>query len=155
MQDECRLPASDGAPVVPDVVLATSSSGLTPSAVQDACRHPGRVVLGHPFNPPHLMPLVEVVPAPQPYEAPAELLGDRADQVQRFYLPGRLNYSELTTAHLGVMRGIIGALKLKPRKSENERSMIAMYKKDTDRVDLSRLDEIVAWAEAAKGAQNN
>lgn len=84
----------------------------------------------------------------------AELLGDRADQVQRFYLPGRLNYSELTTAHLGVMRGIIGALKLKPRKSENERSMIEMYKKDTDRVDFSRLDEIVAWAEAAKGAQN-
>lgn len=80
----------------------------------------------------------------------AELLGDRADQVQRFYLPGRLNYSELTTAHLGVMRGIIGALKLKPRKSENERSMIEIYKKDTDRVDLSRLDEIVAWAEAAK-----
>ncbi|MCG7254918.1 flavodoxin domain-containing protein [Corynebacterium hadale] len=85
----------------------------------------------------------------------AELLGDRADQVQRFYLPGRLNYSELTTAHLGVMRGIVGALKLKPRKSENERSMIEMYKKDTDRVDLSRLDEIVAWAEAAKDAQNN
>ncbi|CAM4362382.1 MULTISPECIES: flavodoxin domain-containing protein [Corynebacterium] len=84
----------------------------------------------------------------------AELLGDLASKIQRFYLPGRLNYSELTTAHLGVMRGIIGALKLKPRKSENERSMIEMYKKDTDRVDLSRLDEIVAWVEAAKGAQN-
>lgn len=82
----------------------------------------------------------------------AELLGALASKIQRFYLPGRLNYSELTTAHLGVMRGIIGALKLKPRKSENERSMIEMYKKDTDRVDLSRLDEIVAWAEAA---QNN
>lgn len=80
----------------------------------------------------------------------AELLGDRASQIQRFYLPGRLNYSELTTAHLGVMRGIIGALKLKPRKSENERSMIEMYKKDTDRVDLSRLDEIVAWCEATE-----
>lgn len=80
----------------------------------------------------------------------AEQLGDRASKIQRFYLPGRLNYSELTTAHLGVMRGIIGALKLKPRKSENERSMIGMYKKDTDRVDLSRLDEIVAWFEAPK-----
>ncbi len=44
-----------------DVVLATSSSGLTPSAIQAACRHPGRVVLGHPFNPPHLVPLVEVL----------------------------------------------------------------------------------------------
>ncbi|KMO44040.1 3-hydroxyacyl-CoA dehydrogenase [Methylobacterium tarhaniae] len=49
------------AAAAPDVVLATSSSGLTPSAVQTACRHPGRVVLGHPFNPPHLVPLVEVL----------------------------------------------------------------------------------------------
>lgn len=80
----------------------------------------------------------------------AELLGDRASQIQRFYLPGRLNYSELSKAHLGVMRGIISALKLKPRKSENERAMIEGYKKDTDRVDLSRLDEIVAWCEASK-----
>ena len=80
----------------------------------------------------------------------AELLGDRADRIKRFYLPGRLNYSELTAAHLGVMRGIIGALKLKPRKSENERAMIEGYKKDTDRVDLSRLDEIVAWCEASE-----
>lgn len=80
----------------------------------------------------------------------ADLLGDRASHIKRFYLPGRLNYSELTPAHAGVMRGIIGALKLKPRKSENERSMIEMYKKDTDRVDLSRLDEIVAWCEASE-----
>lgn len=49
------------AAAAPDVVLATSSSGLTPSAVQTACRFPGRVVLGHPFNPPHLVPLVEVL----------------------------------------------------------------------------------------------
>jgi len=44
-----------------DVVLASSSSGLLMSKVQAACRHPGRVVLGHPFNPPHLIPLVEVI----------------------------------------------------------------------------------------------
>lgn len=80
----------------------------------------------------------------------AELLGDRASHIKRFYLPGRLNYAELTPAHLGVMRGIIGALKLKPRKSENERAMIEGYRKDTDRVDLSRLDEIVAWCEASE-----
>src|SRR5690606_29512263 len=36
-----------------DVVLASSSSGLLISKVQSACKHPGRVVLGHPFNPPH------------------------------------------------------------------------------------------------------
>ena len=45
----------------PDVVLASSSSGFGPSAFQDACRHPERVVVAHPFNPPHLIPLVEVV----------------------------------------------------------------------------------------------
>jgi len=44
-----------------DAVLATSSSTITVSEIQDACaRHPKRVVLGHPFNPPHLIPLVEV-----------------------------------------------------------------------------------------------
>lgn len=45
----------------PDVVLASSSSGFGPSAFQDACRHPDRVVVAHPFNPPHLVPLVEIV----------------------------------------------------------------------------------------------
>jgi carnitine 3-dehydrogenase len=45
----------------PDALLATSSSTITISEFQDACtRHPERVVLGHPFNPPHLIPLVEV-----------------------------------------------------------------------------------------------
>ena len=45
-----------------DAILATSSSTITPSAFQHVCeRHPERVVLGHPFNPPHLIPLVEVV----------------------------------------------------------------------------------------------
>jgi carnitine 3-dehydrogenase len=50
----------DGA-VGPDVLIATSSSGILISEIQDAARHPERVILGHPFNPPHLIPLVEVV----------------------------------------------------------------------------------------------
>jgi 3-hydroxyacyl-CoA dehydrogenase len=45
----------------PDAILATSTSGLLVSDIQTACRHPQRVVLGHPFNPPHLIPLIEVV----------------------------------------------------------------------------------------------
>ena len=45
----------------PDVILASSSSGFGPSVFQDAARHPERVLVGHPFNPPHLIPLVEVV----------------------------------------------------------------------------------------------
>ncbi len=45
----------------PEVILATSSSTLMISDIQPGCRHPGRIVLGHPFNPPHLIPLIEVV----------------------------------------------------------------------------------------------
>jgi 3-hydroxyacyl-CoA dehydrogenase len=45
----------------PQVVIASSSSGLLMSRVQVDCRHPERCVIGHPFNPPHLVPLVEVV----------------------------------------------------------------------------------------------
>jgi 3-hydroxyacyl-CoA dehydrogenase len=46
----------------PDVIIASSSSGLTMSDIQVACeRHPERCVIGHPFNPPHLVPLVEIV----------------------------------------------------------------------------------------------
>ncbi len=49
------------AATAPDALLATSSSGLLMSRVQSACAHPERCVVGHPFNPPHLVPLVEVV----------------------------------------------------------------------------------------------
>jgi 3-hydroxyacyl-CoA dehydrogenase len=44
-----------------DVVVASSSSGLLISNLQAKCKFPERCVLGHPFNPPHLIPLVEVV----------------------------------------------------------------------------------------------
>lgn len=45
----------------PDVILASSSSGLMISPIQEGCKHPERCLIGHPFNPPHLIPLVEVV----------------------------------------------------------------------------------------------
>ncbi len=45
-----------------DVIIASSSSGLTMSEIQSDCTsHPERCVIGHPFNPPHLVPLVEIV----------------------------------------------------------------------------------------------
>jgi len=49
----------DATPV--DSIIASSSSGITPSVMQSKCQHPERVVVGHPFNPPHIIPLVEVV----------------------------------------------------------------------------------------------
>jgi len=46
----------------PDVIVASSSSGLTMSEIQLGCSsHPERCVIGHPFNPPHIIPLVEIV----------------------------------------------------------------------------------------------
>jgi 3-hydroxyacyl-CoA dehydrogenase len=46
----------------PDVIIASSSSELKMSEIQaGAAAHPERCVIGHPFNPPHLIPLVEVV----------------------------------------------------------------------------------------------
>jgi carnitine 3-dehydrogenase len=45
----------------PQSVIASSSSGFMISVMQPACQHPERCVIGHPFNPPHLIPLVEVV----------------------------------------------------------------------------------------------
>jgi 3-hydroxyacyl-CoA dehydrogenase len=44
-----------------DVIIASSSSAISVTDMQAACAHPERVVLGHPFNPPHLVPLVELV----------------------------------------------------------------------------------------------
>jgi 3-hydroxyacyl-CoA dehydrogenase len=48
--------------VVPlDTIIASSSSGITPSVMQSKAKHPERILVGHPFNPPHIIPLVEVV----------------------------------------------------------------------------------------------
>ena len=43
-----------------DAVVASSTSGLLPTRLQTGMRHPERLVVGHPFNPVYLLPLVEV-----------------------------------------------------------------------------------------------
>ena len=73
----------------PEVLIASSSSTLLPSDMQARCRHPERLVLGHPFNPPHLIPLVEVAGGKQ--TAP-----EAVERAMRFYAavgkhPIRLN----------------------------------------------------------------
>ena len=47
--------------MAPDTVLATSASGLLVREMQEALQRPGRFLLAHPFNPPHLIPLVEIL----------------------------------------------------------------------------------------------
>jgi carnitine 3-dehydrogenase len=49
----------------PDAIVASSSSGLLISELQTVMEHPGRSLIAHPFNPPHLIPLVELVPGKQ------------------------------------------------------------------------------------------
>ena len=55
-----------------DSILASSASGITMDAIQSGCKHPERCVIGHPFNPPHVIPLVEVVGGAKTSEAVIE-----------------------------------------------------------------------------------
>ena len=55
------LYAQLGRLVPPEVVIGSSTSGLTMTEIQAECATPQRCVIGHPFNPPYLLPLVEIV----------------------------------------------------------------------------------------------
>jgi carnitine 3-dehydrogenase len=45
----------------PDTIFASSSGGLPPSTLQSEMHHPERFLIAHPFNPPHIVPLIEVL----------------------------------------------------------------------------------------------
>jgi 3-hydroxyacyl-CoA dehydrogenase len=65
--------------LAPEVIIASSSSGLTMSEIQKgAPAHPERCVIGHPFNPPHLIPLTEIVGGAKTSEATIQ-------RVEQFY----------------------------------------------------------------------
>lgn len=53
------------AAAAPQTVLASSTSGIVASRFVEGLRHPGRCLVAHPVNPPFLIPLVEIAPAPQ------------------------------------------------------------------------------------------
>lgn len=61
-----------------NAIVASSASGLTLSEMQGGWKNPARFVLGHPFNPPHLIPLVEVM-------ANASTDAGVVDQAEAFY----------------------------------------------------------------------
>ncbi|MCX2714576.1 3-hydroxyacyl-CoA dehydrogenase NAD-binding domain-containing protein [Mycolicibacterium sp. J2] len=56
-----KLLADIDAAAAPSTIIASSSSGITMSVMQAQCARAERTVIGHPFNPPHVIPLVEVV----------------------------------------------------------------------------------------------
>lgn len=64
--------------LAPGAIVASSASGLTLGQMQTGWRDPARFVLGHPFNPPHLIPLVEVM-------GNARTAPDVVDAAQGFY----------------------------------------------------------------------
>ena len=59
-----------------DVVIASSSSGLLPSRLQSRCAHPERLIIGHPFAPVYLLPLVEIVGSEQTAPAAVAKVGE-------------------------------------------------------------------------------
>jgi carnitine 3-dehydrogenase len=100
-----------------DTVIASSSSGIAPSHLQADCAHPERILIGHPFNPAHLMPLVEIVPGRRTNDLAVEAafqmykhLGKRPIRVRQ-ELPGhvvnRLQAALWQEAYSMVERGVV------------------------------------------------
>ena len=63
--------------LAPQAIVASSASGLLVREMQEGWRDPGRFILGHPFNPPHLIPLVELLAN----ERTADGVLDRAERL--------------------------------------------------------------------------
>ncbi|KZY44495.1 3-hydroxybutyryl-CoA dehydrogenase, partial [Roseovarius sp. HI0049] len=81
--------------VVPaDVVIGSSTSGLTMTEIAAECVTPARCVIGHPFNPPYLLPLVEIIGGKQTDKAAVEWaakfyeLAGKAPLVMKKEVPG-------------------------------------------------------------------
>ncbi|NND01523.1 MAG: L-carnitine dehydrogenase, partial [Acidimicrobiia bacterium] len=70
----------------PDVVIATSTSGLLVSELAADCTHKERVVVGHPFNPVYLLPLCEVVGGQQTSDAALDAATEVYDMLDMYPL---------------------------------------------------------------------
>ena len=83
-----------GRAVPADVVIGSSTSGLTMTEIQAKCSTPERTVIGHPFNPPYLLPLVEIIGGKQTDPAAVEWARDfyaasgKAPLVMKKEIPG-------------------------------------------------------------------
>src|SRR5262249_18748366 len=104
----------------PEVIIASSSSGLTMSEIQlGAASHPERCVIAHPFNPPHLIPLVEIVGGAKTSEATIRraaefytLIGQRTVRLNK-EMPGhvanRLQAALAREVYYLVSEGVVSA----------------------------------------------
>jgi len=73
LQLKAALYASIASALAPTAVVASSTSTIMPSVLQQGCAFAERLLVGHPFNPPHILPLVEVVGGARTSEASIEL----------------------------------------------------------------------------------
>jgi 3-hydroxyacyl-CoA dehydrogenase len=114
-----KLLATLDAKTKSNVIIASSSSGLPSSQFVTECKLPGRILIGHPFNPPHLMPLVEVVPHPKTSETAIETamnfyksLGKSPVLIKQEtpgFVANRLQAALVNEAYSLVQRGIVSA----------------------------------------------
>ncbi|OJI88780.1 hypothetical protein ASPTUDRAFT_182254 [Aspergillus tubingensis CBS 134.48] len=115
-----RLFAQLDAKTPPHILIASSSSGLPSSEFVTECsNNPSRILIGHPFNPPHLVPLVEVVPHPgtsQDYVTGAYNFYKSLDkepvvvhQETPGFIANRLQAAICAEAYSLVSRGIVSA----------------------------------------------
>ncbi|MCH3922838.1 3-hydroxyacyl-CoA dehydrogenase family protein [Limosilactobacillus sp.] len=73
--------------VRPTTVLATNTSGLSPTALQSVLKHPERFVVAHFWNPAQLMPLVEVVPGQNTDSATVQLTVELMNKIGKHAVP--------------------------------------------------------------------
>ncbi len=64
-----------------DVVLASNTSGIPITVLGEACRYPGRVVGMHWSNPPHIIPVIEVIRGAQTEDSAVEITRDLAEKI--------------------------------------------------------------------------
>jgi 3-hydroxyacyl-CoA dehydrogenase len=103
----------------PDRLLLSSTGGVMPSRLQAHCIHPSRVLVGHPFHPASLVPLVEVVPGPATSAEAVELAASFYEKLGKHpiklkkgmtgHLANRLQFALLREAIHCVHEGVAGA----------------------------------------------
>jgi 3-hydroxyacyl-CoA dehydrogenase len=104
----------------PAVIIASSSSGLTMSEIQKgAASHPERCVIAHPFNPPHLIPLVEIVGGAKTSEATIQHAAEfytsigqrtvRVDKEMPGHVANRLQAALAREVYYLVSEGVVSA----------------------------------------------
>lgn len=111
-----------------DSIMASSSAGLTMSVLQSACKHPERCVIAHPLNPPHVIPLVEVVGG-------AKTSPEVLQQAMAFY-------ASIGRKPIHIRKEIVGHVA--------NRLQAALYRElayliDQDVIDVAAADAAVSW----------